>query len=177
MARRAIAVSVVLVAVGLGVYPASISAQTNVRVGYVNTTTILQQMPGFEAADSTIAAMRAGMQWEADSLQAQLASAVTGAEQQQLLLNPETGEAQFDSLQGLNDRIQARLEEMQTQVLARQRELVAPLQQQMRTAIEAIRAERGLAVVFDVANPNSAIFSVDYALDLTEVVLARLRGS
>ena len=177
MARWGIAVSIGLVAVGIGVYPAGISAQTAVRVGYVNTTAILQQTPGYDAADSTITAMRMGFQQEADELQAQLASAVTGMDQQQLTLNQEMGEAQLDSLQGLNARVQARLEEMQTQVLVRQRELLAPLEQRIRTVIDGVRAERGFAVVIDISNPNSGIFSADPSLDLTALVVSRLRGS
>lgn len=177
MTRRAIAVSLGLVAVGISVYPVSVSAQTDIRVGYVNTTAILQQTPGFAAADSAITAMRAEFQQQADSLQIQVASAVTGLEQQQLLLNPETSEAQFDSLQGLNDQVQARLREMQNQVLARQRELLEPLEQRIRTVIDGLRAERGLAVVFDVSNPNSALTSAGPSLDLTEIVISRMRDS
>ena len=177
MACRGIAGFIGLVAVGIGMCPASTGAQTVARVAYVNTTAILQQTPGFDAADSAIAAMRVEFQQEADSLQAQLAAAVTGGEQQQLLFNPETGEAQFDSLQGLNDQIRARLEEMQNQVLVRQRELLAPLEQRVGTVIDGLRAERGLAVVFDVSNPNFALLSADPSMDLTDVVISRLRGS
>ena len=177
MARRSIAVTLGLVAVGIGVYPVTVSAQTDILVGYVNTTAILQRTPGYAAADSAITAMRAVFQQEADSLQIQLASAVTGVEQQQLLLNPETSETQFDSLQGMNDQVQARLREMQNEVLVRQRELLEPLEQRIITVIDGLRAERGLAVVFDVSSPNSAIASAGSSLDLTEIVISRLQGS
>ena len=177
MACRGIAGIIGLFAVGIGMYPVGISAQTTARVGFVNTTLILQQTPGFDAADSTITAMRVDFQQVADSLQDQLAAAVTGADQQQLLLNPETGAAQFDSLQGMNDQIRAQLEEMQNQVLVRQRELLAPLELRIRTVIDGLRAERGLAVVFDVSNPNFAALSANPSLDLTDVVISRLRGS
>jgi len=177
MARWGIAVSIGLVAVGIGVYPASISAQTVVRVGFVNTTTILQQTPGYDAADSTITAMRAEFQQEANQLQAQLASAVAGPDPPQLLLSAEMSEAQLDSLQGLNDRVQARLREMQNQVLVRQRELLAPLEERIRTVIDGVRAERGLAVVIDIASPNAGVLSADPSVDLTALVISRLRGS
>lgn len=177
MVCRAIAGFMGLVAIGICMYPASIDAQTEGRIAYVNTTAILQQTPGFDAADSTITALRIDFQQEADSLQAQLAAAVAGGEQQQLLLNPETGQAQFDSLQGLNDQIQARLEDMQNQVLVRQRELLAPLELRIRTVIDGIRAERGLAVVFDISNPNFALLSAGPSLDLTDFVISRLQGS
>ena len=177
MACRGIAGFVGLVAVGISMYPASVRAQTVARVAYVNTTAILQQTPGFAAADSTLTAMRVGFQEEADSLRAQLAIAVIGADQQQLLLNPETGAAQFDSLQGLDDQIRARLTEMQNQVLVRQRELLTPLEVRIRTVIDGLRAERDLAVVYDVSSPSFAGLSADPSADLTDIVISRLRGS
>lgn len=177
MARWGIAVSIGLSVVGVGAWPAAGGAQTVRQIGYVNTTAILRQTPGYDAADSTITAMRAAFQQEANDLQSQLGTAVTAIDQQQLMLNPQAREAQLDSLQGLNDRVQARLQEMQNQVLARQRELLAPLEQRIQAVIEGVRAERGLAIVFDVANPNSAILSADPALDLTALVISRLRGS
>jgi len=177
MAHWGIVVTLGLVVVGVGASPADGSAQTVGQVGYVNTATILQQTPGYDAADSTITAMRAGFQQEADELQSQLAAAFTTLDQQQLMLNPQAREEQLDSLQGLNDQIQARLQEMQTQVLERQRELLAPLEQRIQAVIDGVRAERGLAVVLDVANPNSATISADPSLDLTALVISRLQGA
>jgi outer membrane protein len=177
MARWGIVATLGLVVVGIGASPADGSAQTVGQVGYVNTTTILQQAPGYDAADSTITAMRAGFQQEADSLQAQLASGLAVFDQQELMLNPQAREEQLDSLQGLNDQIQARLQEMQNQVLERQRELITPLEQRIQTVIEGVRAERTLALIFDVANPNSTIISADPSLDLTSLVISRLQGA
>jgi outer membrane protein len=177
MARWGIAVSIGLVVAGMGVCPAGSRAQTVGKIGFVNTTVILRQTPGYNAADSTITAMRARFQQEADELQSQLASAVTNFDQQDLTLNPQTREGQLDSLQGLNDRIQTRLQEMQNQVLERQRELITPLEQRIGIVIDGVRAERGLAVVFDAANPNAGILSADPSLDLTAFVISRLQGS
>jgi outer membrane protein len=143
----------------------------------VNTTTALQRTPGFEVADSTIAAERAVFQQEARTLQAQLDSAMAVFDQQELTLNPTAREEKVTELRTLNDRVQGRLQEMQNQMLERQRELVAPLEQRMLTVVNGIRAERGLSVVFDIADPNTTIISVDPALDLTELVISRLQGA
>ena len=177
MARWGIVATLGLAVVGIGASPADGSAQTVGQVGYVNTTTILQQTPGYDTADSTITAMRAGFQQEADSLQAQLASGLAVFDQQELMLNPQAREEQLDSLQGLNDQIQSRLQEMQNQVLERQRELITPLEQRIQTVIDGVRAERTLALIFDVANPNSTIISADPSLDLTSLVISRLQGA
>ena len=174
MTRWGSAVTLGLVVVGISAYPACGSAQTVGQVGFVNTTTVLLQTPGYNAADSTITTVRAGFQQEANVLQSQLDSAMTAFEQQELMLNPLAREEKVTELRELNDRIQARLQAMQDQVLERQRELVAPLEQRIQTVIDGIRAERNLAIVFDVANPNSSIISADPALDLTSLVISCL---
>ena len=147
------------------------------QIGFVNTDLILRQTPGYDAVDSTLSAEGAVFQQEAEGLQAQLDSASAAFDQQQLMLNPQAREERLDDLRALNDRIQTRMQEMQNQILARQRELVTPLEQRIQTVIDGVRAERNLAVIFDVANPNSTIVSADPSLDLTTLVISRLQGS
>lgn len=177
MARWELLVASSLVAVGIVASPGTAAGQAAGQVGYVNTTTVLQQTPGYETVDSTLAAERGGFQQEADALQAQLDSAMAAFDQQQLVLSPQAREEKVTELRELNDRVQGRLQEMQNQMLERQRELVAPLEQRIQAVIDGIRAERNLAVVFDVANPNSTIISADPALDMTPIVVERLRAA
>ncbi|MFC1639770.1 OmpH family outer membrane protein [Gemmatimonadota bacterium] len=177
MARWGSAVTLGLAVVGISVFPAGSSAQTVGQVGYVNTTTVLQQTPGFDAADSILTAQRAVYQQEADSLRAQLAAVMTAFDEQQLMLSPQVREERMTELSEVNDHVQTRLQEMQDLVLARQRELVAPLEQRIQAVIDGVRAERNLAIVFDVANPNSSIISADPLMDLTAFVISRLQAA
>lgn len=176
MARWGNAVSLGLALVGIGMSPVAADAQ-GAAIGYVNTEQILRQTPGYESADSTLAAERAGFQQEANSLQGQLDSAMAAFDQQQLVLSPQAREEKVTELRALNDRIQSRMQELQNQDLERQRELVAPLEQRIQAVIDGIRAERNLSIVFDVANPNSTIISADPSLDLTPLVVSRLQAA
>jgi outer membrane protein len=177
MARLGNAITMVLVAAGLGVTPVDADAQTSGGIGFVNTEDILRQTPGYEAADSTLSAERAVFQQEANALQAQLDSAMAAFDQQQLVLSPQAREERLTELRALNDRIQARLQELQNQDQERQRELVTPLEARIQTVIDGVRAERNLAIGFDVANPNSTIISADMTLDLTALVISRLQAA
>ena len=98
-------------------------------------------------------------------------------DQQQLVLSPQAREEKVTELRALNDRIQARMEELTNQDMERQRELVTPLEARIQTVIDGIRAERNLAVIFDVANPNTTIISADMTLDLTALVISRLQAA
>jgi Skp family chaperone for outer membrane proteins len=141
----------------------------------VNTDLILRQTPGYETADSILAAERTVFQEEAEVLQAQLDSAMAAFDQQRLVLSPQAREERLDALQDLNQRVQTRMQEMQNVILERQRELVAPLEQRISSVIDGVRAERNVGIIFDVANPNSTIVSADPALDLTALVIGRLQ--
>ena len=177
MARWGIAITMGLVAAGLGATPVEVCAQAGGGIGFVNTEQILRQTPGYGDADSTLTAERAGFQAEATSLQAQLDSAMGAFDQQQLVLSPQAREEKVTELRELNDRIQARLQELQNQDMERQRELVTPLEARIQTVIDGVRAERNLAIIFDVANPNSTIISADMSLDLTALVVSRLQAA
>jgi Skp family chaperone for outer membrane proteins len=176
MARWGFAATLGLIAVGICVSPTDASAQ-GVGIAFVNTETILRGTPGYDAADSLLAAERASYQQEATDLQTQLDSAMTAFDQQQLVLSPQAREEKVTELRTLNDRVQARMEELQNQDMERQRELVAPLELRIQQVIDGVRAERNLAMIFDSANPNSAIISADPTLDLTELVVSRLQAA
>jgi Skp family chaperone for outer membrane proteins len=176
MARWGFAATLGLLAVGICVSPTDTSAQGS-GIAFVNTETILRGTPGYDAADSILAAERAAYQQEATGLQTQLDSAMTAFDQQQLVLSPQAREEKVTELRTLNDRVQARMEELQNQDMARQRELVAPLEVRIQQVIDGVRAERNLSMIFDSANPNSAIISADPLLDLTELVVSRLQAA
>ena len=175
MARWGFAATLVFVFALMGLVPAS--AQAPVGIGYVNTDAILRQTPGYDAADSTLAAERAVYQQEMAAFREQLDSAQAAFDQQQLVLSPQAREERVNELQALLQRAQTRENEIRQQDQDRQRELVAPLEARIQLVIDGIRAERNLAIVFDVANPNSAIISADLALDLTQLVITRLQAS
>ena len=177
MARGGIVATLGLVAVGLGASPTDAVAQAGGGIAFVNTETILRGTPGYEAADSTLAAERAAYQQEADALQTQLDSAMTAFDQQQLVLSPQAREEKVTELRTLNDRNQARMDELRNQDMERQRALVAPLELRIQQVIDGLRAERNLAMIFDAANPNSAIISADPLLDLTDLVVSRLQAA
>jgi Skp family chaperone for outer membrane proteins len=151
--------------------------QGNPTFAYLNTQAVLQQTPGFAAADSIwsaeVAVIRAGL----EVLSEQLDSALAAFEQASAALSPTERDARRNELQRLNRLYQERTTEAQTRADARQRELMAPLQDRVRSVVEGIRAERNLGIVFDVAAPGSGIVSADPQLDLTTLVVRRLRGT
>ena len=97
-------------------------------------------------------------------------------DQQQVVLSPTARQEKQAELQGLQEQIQSRAAELQTRSGERQRELLAPLELRVQAVIDGIRAERNLAVIFDVASQSSPIISADTGLDLTDTVVQRLQA-
>jgi len=180
MARWAMAAAVLLTVVGMAALPAGgndRTAQGAASIGYVNSDIILRQTPGFATADSTLRAELQIYEAEIGQLRQQLDSAMSAFDQSSVLLSPTAREEKLNELQAMQQRGQTRQQELQTRAQQREQELVAPLQQRIQTVIDGIRAERNLAMIFDVASPTTSIISADPALNLTQLVVQRVQSS
>ncbi len=180
MARWAMAATGLLVLVGIGAIPAVENerpAQGATAVAYVNSDAILQQTPGFAEADSTFRSEFQVFEQEIAALRQRLDSAAAAYEQQRIVLSPAASEDKMNELQAMSQQAQAREQQLQGRASERQRELMAPLQSRIQTVLDGVRAERNLAIIFDVANPQTGIVSADPLLDLTQLIVSRVQGA
>jgi outer membrane protein len=168
-----------LVVVGLAARPAEPIAQAAAdgRLGWVNSEKILQALPEYAAAESTYQVELASYRAEVQRMSAQLDSMKAALDQQAIVLSPSAKQARQDSITAMDRRSQARYNELQQKAVQRERELTAPVEQRIKAVIEGIRAERNLAFIFDVSAQGSAVVAADLTLDLTPVVLQRLRAA
>jgi Skp family chaperone for outer membrane proteins len=73
------------------------------------------------------------------------------------------------------DGFQARADSLQQQAGQRQQQLMEPIMTHIESIIGEVRQAQGFAIVFDLA--ADAIVSADPSLDLTDMVIARLRAA
>jgi outer membrane protein len=145
-----------------------------VKIGYVNTEALMAAAPGRAAAESSynkeVVAFQKQQQVWADSLQKQFA-AYQKAE-------PGLTEAKKKSEQDRITKLQTDLNNLNTlgeaKIRQRENEVLAPLMEIVRAAIEEIRTEGGYAMIFS-GDQNSPIVAADKNLDLTDRVVARLK--
>lgn len=152
----------------------SSAAAPAVKIGYVNTAVLMDAAPGKRAADSVYQkeaeAFAAQQKKWGDSLQTlstkfqKLAATATEAQKQAQVKTFTDLQAEFDQ------KNQAGIQRMQN----RQNELVAPLMEVVKKAIDDIRTEDGYAMIFS-GDANSPIVSADKNLDLTDRVVSRLK--
>ena len=150
--------------------------QGNAKVAYVNTQAILKSTPGYAQAESTFTKELATYRGEVQKLQAPLDSAASDFEQQSVLLSPTQRAAKRKDLQGQQEQLEKRTQELQQKAATRERELLEPIQTKVKSVIEGVRASGNYAMIFDVSAPNSGIVTADKSLDLTQKVIQQLKS-
>ncbi|MBV9110689.1 MAG: OmpH family outer membrane protein [Gemmatimonadetes bacterium] len=145
------------------------------KIGFVNSQRILAEAPGVQQAQQTLQGEVTRMRAPLDSMEARLNTASQQFQQQQATMTPAARDARQNELQQQFAAYQQRGQQLQEQAQQRQQALMAPIMQQIRTAIEALRAAGGYTMIVD--SSNESIIVVDPAADLTDQVIRRLAGT
>ena len=85
-------------------------------------------------------------------------------------------ETQGKGIQAKEAEYQRRTQELEQKAQGRQNELVQPILDKIKGAIEEVRVEGGYAMIFN-ADQGSPIVAVDKSLNVTDRVLSKLKGT
>ncbi len=145
------------------------------KLGYVDSRKILQEIPGRAQAEATlrthIEALGAREKRMVDSLNAMM----NAFEADSATLTQAEKVARFTALQVYDAQYRDTIQVLQAEAEQRQQEAMAPLFDQIRLALEDIRREEGLAMIFDIGAQVNPIVAMDKNLDLSDRVIARIR--
>jgi outer membrane protein len=166
----------VLLALTGAVAPLAAQQGAAAKLAYVNTQAILKSTPGYAQAESTFTKELAAYRGEVQKLQASLDSAASDFDQQSVMLSPTQRAAKRKDLEGQQQKLEQRTQELQQRAASRERELLDPIQSKVNSVIEGLRASGNYAMIFDVSAPNSGIVTADKSLDLTQKVIAQLKS-
>src|SRR6476620_5641850 len=146
------------------------------KLAYVNNQAILKSTPGYAQAESTFTKELQTYRGEVQKLQASLDSSASDFEQQSVMLSPTQRAAKRKDLEGQQQKLEQRTQELQQRAATRERELLDPIQSKVNSVIEGMRASGNYAMIFDVSAPNSGIVTADKSLDLTDKVIQQLKS-
>ncbi len=166
---RATVVALAFVATASGL--ASAQGQ---KFAYITSNVLLEQAPGRADAEAQFAKESAPYQAEIKRMSDSLNAMVAAFEKKQATLTPAQREAQGKEIQTKEASYQARAKEIQDKQNARQGELVSPILDRIKLAIEDVRIEGGYSFIFNT-DGNSPIVAQDKNLNVTDRVLAKLR--
>jgi outer membrane protein len=144
------------------------------KIAYVNTQLILQGAPGATEAQATFQKDVEGLQKQVVALSDSLTALEAAFTKAQADMAPAAREARLRSLTETKESFEAQAEKLNQQAEQRQFELMQPIMDNVRKALDDMRLEGGYSFIFDVAN-SSFIVAADKNLDLTERVIAKLR--
>lgn len=169
---RAAFAALVLVVLAAG----AASAQGGQKFAYIRSSVLLDQAPGRADAeaqfDKETGAYRDQIKRMSDSLTAMVAD----FEKTQAALSATTRETRGRAIQAKEAEYQRRTRDLEQKAQQRQGELVQPILDRVKQAIEDLRIEGGYTFVFN-ADQGSAIVAMDKNLDITDRVLTKLRSS
>ena len=147
-----------------------------IKVAYVQTAVLLEQAPGRAKAeaqfDKETGTYREQIKRMSDSLNAMVAD----FQKRQTTLTAAARETQGKGIEAKQAEYQRRTQELEQKAQGRQNELVQPILDKIKQAIEDVRVEGGYAMIFN-ADQGSPIVAVDKTLNVTDRVLTRLKGT
>ena len=168
--RRAIPLALAFVTL----LSAGVAAQGQ-KIGYIRSSAILDQAPGRAEAEAQFDRETSGYRDQIKRMCDSLDAMVAAFQKSQASMTATARDARQKELQAKNAEYQRRSADLQQKAQQRQGELVQPILDRVKGAIEDVRVEGGYSFILN-ADEGSAIVAMDKNLDLTDRVLARLRA-
>jgi outer membrane protein len=152
---------------------APLAAQTTApKIAYVNSQKLIDQAPGAAEAKATLQKELASYKAQLEAMDDSLNSMLADFNAKSTLLSADAKQKRQDDLNAKQAAFQQRAQDMQTKAADRQNELTKPIMDKIQAAIADIRKADNYSVIFDFASMVAA----DPALDITDLVLARLKA-
>ena len=170
---RAAAAALVLTA-AVGSAQTSTTQAPAIKFGYVNTQALMQVAPGKTLAESTFVKENNAFLAQSKRWQDSLLKLVDDYKKAAPKMTDAQKQAKEASIAQIQQDLEAKNQAGQEKMANRQNELLAPLMEVVKKAIDDIRVEEGYAMIFS-GDQNSPIVSADKNLDVTDRVVARLK--
>src|SRR5881396_1172720 len=116
------------------------SSQPSLKIGFISSRQILQQTPGYAAAESTFNKEVQGFRDEVQKLQQQLDSAVRVFDQQVIALSPAAKQQKQKDLHHQHQKFDQRANALQTRAQQHKQQGLQKLQARVDAVIKGLRA-------------------------------------
>jgi len=150
--------------------PLSAQSAPPQRFAYVDTRLILDQAPGRAEAEAQL--QKEAVVWEAEikKMQDQMNTMIGDFQKTSATIR----DARTKAIQDKQGEFQKRNDAINAEADRRRSEVLQPILDQIKLALEDVRVAGGLDAIFDVGQ-NATIVAVNKNLNLSDRVIARLR--
>lgn len=171
---RALVGAATLLVVSKAAPLAAQSAPAPQRFAYVDTRLILDQAPGKPEAEAQLQKEAVGWDAEVKRMQDQLTAMITTFQKESGAMTQVKRDAETKRIQDKQAEFQKRNDSIQTEAEKRRNEVLQPILDQVKIALEDVRVAGNYDAIFDVGQ-NATIVAVNKNLNVSDRVVARLR--
>lgn len=144
MKKTVIAFAICLLAFG-----GNVMAQKNLKLGHINSTDLMQIMPGRDSAQAILQAEVTEIEATLKSMQSELETRYNDYVQNQQGWTELIRQTKQREIQDMNARIQEFNENAQKQLQDRQEEVLKPIIERAKNAIKEVAREGGYTYIID----------------------------
>jgi outer membrane protein len=150
-------------------------AQGGPKLGYINSQLVLQQAPGRAALEAQLKTQTDVLQKRMSVMQDSAEALVAAYTKEQATLTPAVRTQREEAINKKRLAFAQEAEELQQKFNDARETISRPLMEMFNRVLNEVRAEEGLAFIFDVGSEAQVIVAADKNLDYTEKVIARMR--
>lgn len=140
-------------------------AQKNIKLGHINSTDLMQIMPGRDSAQATLQKEVAELEDQMKAMQSELEKRYNEYQEKQAGWSDLIRESQQKSIQDMNTRIEEFQQNAQKKIQERQDQLLKPIIDRAKQAISDVAKENGYTYIFD-----SGVGSLLYQQDSDDIM-------
>ncbi len=135
----------------------SLTAQTELRFGHINTNELLRMMPGRDAAQAELERYARELEETFVAMQNEFQTKYQDYLEKQETFSQLVRQSRERELQSLNERIMEFQESAQQDLMQQEERLLSPIIEQAREAIQKVGREHGYTYIFDTSG-GSMVF-------------------
>jgi outer membrane protein len=154
--------------------PLSAQSAPAQRFAYVDTRLILEQAPGRAEAEAQLQKEAVVWDLEIKKMQDQMNTMISTFQKGSAAMSAAERDKQTKAIQEKQGEFQKRSDDINAEAKKRQDEMLQPILDQIKIALEDVRQTSGLDAIFDVGQ-TATIVAVNKNLNISDRVIARLR--
>jgi outer membrane protein len=154
---------------------APVGAQGGTKIGFIRSQQLLEQTPGRAEAEAAFSKEVEGYRGMLEKMGDTLQKMIADYRKAEPTLTPAVKDAREKALRTRQEEMQAKQTQLEQQARQRQIELMAPVTDMVKKAIEDVRTEEGYTIIFDIETQGNPVVAIDKNLDVTDRVAAKLR--
>lgn len=172
----------IILLAAMGVLIASIGTAQAVKIAYVNSETILRELPEAQQVKKELETTIKEWQDELERMGKELQDGLDDYQKKQALLDPKIKADKEKSLQDLQQRAREyqyqKFDQREGEAVKLREKKFAPIQERVMKVIEKVAKDDGFNYVFDKLETATNLLYADSKFDLTYKVIDQLkRGS